>query len=185
MLGTLWRHFRWHDAVYRRGRDERFLYQSCSQDSWDCDDDPLVRELRAVLRKSLSMDDILLVPLAIGSHIDHRIVRHAAEQVSRSQLLYYPDIPYQQRFPDEATLLATGLRPLRYAVSELQADLWVQAVQAYRSQIAMLEGAVGSLPSLIKEYAASGQMTLWGDAKFASPYERLAAALESAGSGGL
>lgn len=185
MLGASWRHFRGHDAVYRRGHDKKILYENCCQDSWDCADEPLIRGISDGLRRYLKSDDVLLVPLAIGGHVDHRIVRHAAEQLNICPIIYYEDVPYVQRFAAEASSLASTLSPLPYAVCESRADLWVRAVQAYRSQMLMLEGAVGSLRTLITDFAASGKTSLWIPGHGGAASDGIASALRSAGAGGV
>lgn len=181
MLGVRWKHFRWHDAAYRRCRDKKFLYQSSCQDSWENDDKPMVRELIKTMHKHLRVEDRVLVPLAIGRHVDHIIVRHVAEQTNHPGLIYYPDIPYKQRFPEEAEIQSAGMKVLEYGVSKSQATYWVQAVKAYCSQMGMLEEAVGSLEALIMSYAASGKTPLFVDGNGSLALEAMACDLKSVG----
>lgn len=161
MLGAHSKHFSWQDAVYRRGLDKQFLYQDCRQDSWKRDDEPTIREIMKILHKNLKADDCVLVPMGIGRHVDHLIVKHAAQQTEHPGLAYYQDIPYAQRFPEEMETMSEGMIGLDFGISELQAVEWVKAVRAYQTQIRMLEDEVGSLEAVIMEYVAFKRLSLF------------------------
>jgi hypothetical protein len=183
LLGLHWRHFRWHDAVYRRGCNREFIYQNCCRDSWKGDDEPIICELIHTLGKCLGGEDRVLVPMAIGRHVDHLIVRHAAEQTNHPGLIYYPDIPYLQRFPGGTRLMPAGMEVLHYGVSDALVARWVHAVQAYRSQMRMLEEAFGPLDALITGYAAARQTALFGSGNGSLALESAAGDLQSVGLG--
>lgn len=56
-----------------------------------------VESLVSVLR-SISAGDVVLAPLALGGHVDHRLVREAAVRAfGMSSLLFYEDLPYACR----------------------------------------------------------------------------------------
>lgn len=162
LLGARWHHFPWHDAVYRRGSSNGFLYGSCRQDSWAAEDGPLLDRLTRVLRGRLRANDLVLAPLGIGRHVDHLMTREAAGRLSHPGMMYYPEIPYAQRFPGEMAAVPAGMPVLHYGVSAPQAAAWVRAVHAYRSQRRMLEEAAGPLEKLILSQVASRKTVLFG-----------------------
>jgi LmbE family N-acetylglucosaminyl deacetylase len=56
------------------------------------------RILEAIDHLSLTPSTLLLAPLAIGGHVDHMLVRTAAER-SQKRVAYYSDFPYYRRYP--------------------------------------------------------------------------------------
>lgn len=71
------------------------------------------RHLSAQLSPLVRDEDVLFAPLALGDHIDHRVVREAARMLERpDRLCLYEDLPYAARLsPGErkdATHLAIG-----------------------------------------------------------------------------
>lgn len=83
----------------------------------------------------------LYVPLGVGGHVDHRIVRRAAEQRFGSSLLYYEEWPYSRRRRDVRKVIrGAGWRGRVVPVSAAGLEAKVEAVAAYTSQIAPLFG---------------------------------------------
>ena len=59
-----------------------------------------IRQLRDAFR-GLPQCDLVLAPMALGGHIDHRLVQQAAcEAYSTSSLVFYEDLPYACRMPE-------------------------------------------------------------------------------------
>jgi hypothetical protein len=55
-----------------------------------------------MLRRLLPPDWQLVCPLTLGNHVDHQLVRQAAERIGRP-LCYYADLPYglkNERLPE-------------------------------------------------------------------------------------
>jgi LmbE family N-acetylglucosaminyl deacetylase len=163
VLGARCRHFMWKDAVYRKAADSSFMYDQSQQETWHIEDDHLAAAMTDTLLRNLTDSDVLLVPLGLGRHVDHLIVRHAAEQARHSPLLYYPDLPYLQRYPHELGPLASNLKGLSYVLSAEHIRAWVAAVQLYSTQMAMLEEAAGPIPELIENFASRGRLELYCD----------------------
>jgi LmbE family N-acetylglucosaminyl deacetylase len=155
------RHFKWFDAVYRRTSSGEPLYQNSRQVTWHPEDDIVVATIAAALLKNLRFDDVLLVPLGIGLHVDHLIVRAAAERLDRLDLTYYVDVPYIRTYPQELAAQTSGMTKQLYRISPRYTSAWIASVMAYETQIKMLEEAVGSLPSLITELSESGMLSLY------------------------
>lgn len=83
----------------------------------------------------------LYAPLAVGGHVDHRIVRMAAEQRFGSSLVYYEEYPYgRSRRAVRRVIRGVGWRSEAVPVSRAGADAKIRAVAAYRSQVEPLFG---------------------------------------------
>lgn len=87
------------DAAYRREAGAgRPLYPTLRDLFGDIpeDDLDLVDRLAADLR-GLPRAERVHAPLAAGGHVDHRLVRRAAERAFGSRLAYYEDYPYARK----------------------------------------------------------------------------------------
>lgn len=94
ILGAEVIHWPLLDCIYRTENGQgRWLYTDlASIFGEERAGDPLAEEIVARLAE-LPETDELVVPLAVGRHIDHRVVRRAAESLGR-ELLYWEDFPY-------------------------------------------------------------------------------------------
>lgn len=162
VLGAGHRHFAWKDAPYRKTPHGTFMYPACQLDTWHPADEPMIESITQTLRKSFNPGDIVVAPLGIGSHVDHLITRQAAERAGHASLLYYPDIPYAEIHDDDVTRKTEGMRRFDYQLEHPHVDAWIDAVKRYATQIAMLENSAGPLPDLIRRYAASQHLCLFG-----------------------
>lgn len=97
-----------------------------------------------------------LVPLGIGGHVDHRLVRAAAERCAKNaqvEFVYYEDFPYNRRRLNR--LRALGMpwqRRLVAATVQLEAsdlEQKIQAIAAYGSQIDPLFGDLTGLAAAV------------------------------------
>ncbi len=75
--------------------------------------------------------NLVLAPLGVGGHVDHVLVRTAAER-SHAQLVYYSDFPHNQhRSADDDFIRRNGLVEAQWSqLPEAKAEL----IQAYPSQ---------------------------------------------------
>lgn len=107
-------------------------------------DETEVEEIAAAVEKLLPPGSLLLAPLALGNHIDHRLVRLAAclLQARGFRVLLYEDTPYAAELaPEEiddaarlaGLLLKAPLEPLLFA-SPAVVETRALAVQCYASQ---------------------------------------------------
>ena len=107
----------------------------------------LVRDL-ATLGPLLTPEAAIYAPLAIGNHIDHQLLRRAAERWRGRDLLFYEDYPYAQRV--EADALETQRlgaqfairpsRPVQVPLTDEAMQAKIDAIGLYRSQIGILFG---------------------------------------------
>jgi LmbE family N-acetylglucosaminyl deacetylase len=96
----------------------------------------LLPQLRQTLEQVLNSSwETINVPLAMGGHVDHILVRHVAETIVKQNLFFYEDFPY--RFEP---VNAGGLRAQYLALSDDDVDAWLCAAEKYRSQVLWLFG---------------------------------------------
>jgi LmbE family N-acetylglucosaminyl deacetylase len=136
LLGAAPVHFHFQDVIYRSnplsGQAEIInnedLFRACLPS-----DAQLQQQIAAALEDELSWqkDVQVCIPLGLGKHIDHTLVRKAAEALHMSlPLAYYADFPYVLDDEIEGTL--PGQRTFVLSPSNITA--WCEAVILYGSQ---------------------------------------------------
>ena len=156
ILGAQAVHWRFQDCVYRRSAQGHFPYPD-EEALWgpiDPADGSLVRQLRdRIGGLCLGSSGHLYVPLAVGGHVDHRIVRRAAEQ-SGARLTYYEDFPYAE--DAESVTTAIGNRawnPEVVTLSEEALRTKVAALARYRSQVSTFWQGSEEMAASVRGYA--------------------------------
>lgn len=98
-------------------------------------DDELVLELARDIKQLIGSGSLVVYcPLAIGNHIDHRLVRRAAELL-RYPLRFYYDFPYASREKEPSTYLGFPEGDEKIVkLSAVDIDLWTDAIACYRSE---------------------------------------------------
>ena len=113
-------------------------------------EDDLVAPLLAAALAGAIADlrpDLILGPLALGDHVDHRVVRQALGEASRGRyLLLWEDWPYADR--PSVTRPAGAAR--RLALEPWMRERRLAMCQAYRSQIGYQFGSRDALASRIR-----------------------------------
>ena len=149
------------DCIYRRSPQGEYLYTQTVMTSPHPADRDLPERIAAALKSELDEADLVVCPLALGGHVDHLLVRQAAEILGRS-LLYYADVPYLLNYPQTLGPAVASLESTLYPVSEAGLEVWLKGVAAYRSQVASLYKGSGSLFDAIRSYwAGLGGIRLW------------------------
>lgn len=117
------------------------------------EDEPLLEDIADAMRE-LPPADHLVAPLAVGSHVDHHLVRRAAEQVFADRLAYYEDFPYVRK--SFALTRALGEKKVwRNESMPLDEDnlrAKIRAVGAYGSQLEPLFGSEGSMERRLRRW---------------------------------
>lgn len=132
-------HFDFVDCIYRRGRDGEALYADAGLPIHP-DDSDLPAQVAQAMLAWLQPDDTLVCQLAIGEHVDHVIVRKAAEMLGRP-LIYDADIPYLLNHPDELPQSVAGMQASLQPVSEAEFKIWIEAIECYASQVESIFGS--------------------------------------------
>jgi len=152
-LGCRARHFGWRDAVYRRASTGEWLYSETTEHAPPHDEAALVTAIVTKLKQNLNPNDLLIAPLGIGGHVDHLIARQAVERTGHKPLLYYGDLPYSHRSPEELARRGDALRVFSYPLQPAAVRAWKRAARLYRSQQPMLEEAFGPIEHIIDRFA--------------------------------
>lgn len=161
VLGARPVHFDFADALYRRGLDGEPLYGNPVQAPVSPVDASLPDKLAAELRTRLRPDDRLVCLLGIGDHVDHVLVRRAAEMLD-TMVLYVADMPYVLRSPESVPAKTVGLVPRVRPVSAAGVEAWLAAVAAYGSQLASLREMWDALFEGVRERCArEGGVRVW------------------------
>jgi len=124
----------------------------------------LVEQLRVRLASALPTDAVLVCPLGLGGHVDHRLTRAAAEALGRP-LRYYADYPYAAEADAEAALealQAQGWQPDRHEVSEEGVRAWIAAAGDYASQRSTFWEDEAAMAAAFRAFCDRwGGVTLW------------------------
>jgi LmbE family N-acetylglucosaminyl deacetylase len=136
-IGAAALHFALPEAVYRRDEAGRPFYsgEEAIFGPIHPGDRPIIGALTEALSEIGLSGSQVYVPLAIGGHIDHLILRAAAEGLVQP-LWYYRDFPYAMRGGN----LPGGQRRPRgiESIQPLEPEdlaAWIDAVACYRSQV--------------------------------------------------
>jgi LmbE family N-acetylglucosaminyl deacetylase len=158
IVGARATHFDFSDCIYRSGSNGGWLYSDTFAPPHP-DDDGLFARLTDSIARRLRPDDILLCPLAIGSHVDHVLARRAAERLGWF-LLYYADIPYLLENPSALDPIENSMRSETKAISKKGLAAWQDSAAAYASQIPMEFDNKRKLRKAIARYGKPG-IRLW------------------------
>jgi len=142
LVGATTVHFDFLDCIYRRDEAGEWPYLEISLPPHPMDLD-LPRQIADAISPRLQPDDVLVCQLAVGSHIDHVLVRMAAELLEHP-LLYDIDVPYIFYKPEELTPKSVGMQENVHAVTESGLRVWKEAVSAYKSQLPVLGDAMNT-----------------------------------------
>jgi LmbE family N-acetylglucosaminyl deacetylase len=116
----------------------------------------LVAEVFGQIKSNLPAQTCLVSPMTVGGHMDHRIVRAAAERLGQ-RLLYYADYPYAAQHPQElAAALVSFSRDYSLTVSQAGLQAWQDSVAAYHSQISTFWAGRTDLDAKVKAYWQEG-----------------------------
>jgi LmbE family N-acetylglucosaminyl deacetylase len=120
---------------------------------------------------SLKSSTLFLAPLAVGRHIDHLLVRTAAE-LSGKRLAYYSDFPYNIRYPVDLSFVQRNSLSQATWSDDLAAKQ--PLIRAYRTQADSLFPG-GEIPVAPEVYLLPGQREL------RTPANRLSRKFDPAG----
>ena len=167
-LGARMRFWDLPDCIYRRLPDGSWLVNG-EDDLWQPfhpQETPVMERLADWLAEGLRDGDRLVSPMTLGNHVDHSLVRRAAERAASSKpvsLWYYADYPYAVRSGGEMHgKLGTGWSKACFTVTDEGLRAWQDAIACYQSQISTFWGGHKEMRSAIKQYwQAGGGTCLW------------------------
>ena len=143
ILGAKVGHFDFLDCVYRRGKAGNWLYPDGVFGPIHPEDADLPAQIAAEITPRLQRDDVLVCQLSVGSHVDHVLVRQAAELLGRP-LIYDIDMPYFLYKSDEFEAKSAGMKESTSRITETALERWLDAVVEYKSQLPSLNEVVST-----------------------------------------
>lgn len=99
MVGAKSVHFNFKDAFGRYTESGEHLYTDVNT-SIRPEDETLIESIASVIDNNIKSDDVLMCPLSIGEHVDHKILRQACERLIYP-IIYYTDFPYIEYVPEK------------------------------------------------------------------------------------
>lgn len=136
MVGAQVLHFDFLDCIYRRGGSGEWLYSNVFLPPHP-EDVEIPAQIAETISSHLKPDDVLVCQLAVGSHVDHVLVRQGAELLGRS-LRYDIDVPYIFYKPEELGSKSAGMHGSVHPITEDGLRSWKEAILAYKSQLPVL-----------------------------------------------
>lgn len=161
VLGASARHFDIPDAIYRRDpASHEFVVNNNEELFSRKPEEALVRDIAAVLEKDFPPRAVMVMPMALGGHIDHRAVRSAGE-IQPGDHLYYVDYPYILRDFEGAHLARRGWQRLPRTLNKAALKAWQDAVLCYTSQLGSFWRDEKETRLALNNYLAGGGGRLW------------------------
>lgn len=175
IVGADSRYFEVPDCIYRRGGGyNRWLYprEDALFGPLSGDEDGLISDIARSLLKLIAepsselleplepLEIEVFTPLAIGNHVDHQLVRYAAERAFGAETLtYYQDFPYIRERDQIITYenSADWRSEVRY-LSENSISKKVNAMAAYESQISTFWKSKEALDKEVRQFTRG-----WGN----------------------
>lgn len=155
-IGAKPRYFEFPDCIYRHHPETgEPLYTSSAAifgTVQPIEMEKFAEEVAQAITKDLPPDSSLVVPVTLGNHVDHQLVRAVAERLGRP-LLYYADYPYVLKNEHLlGYLLPSGSKGELYPISENGLAAWKKSVASYESQMSTYWPEPGSLDRAFDEY---------------------------------
>lgn len=162
-LGAQYKQFNIPDCIYRKDKKgnpivskEEDLYQPIPESQQF-----LVNIISGLIKRKSTPDDIIVSPMAIGNHIDHRIIVAAIEKVSPFSLLFYEDYPYVVK-SQSSPINFSRLSPTHFELNAENIQAWHTSIAAYQSQISTFWLNTDRMREEIIEFAGrGGGKNLW------------------------
>ena len=163
-VGAASRGFTLPDCIYRRLPDSGEPVVTRENDLWQPvhpGEAGLVEQVRVWIAHGLAQGSGTLLPknvhlvspLAVGGHVDHRLVRAAAEALGLP-LWYYADYPYAAKTGFERRpWLGSGYRVHAVPLSPAALAAWQAGVAAYASQISSFWPGLEDMRRALESYA--------------------------------
>ncbi|NUT77419.1 hypothetical protein HNO86_20440 [Pseudomonas sp. C1C7] len=114
-------------------------YDEATELSMVANDDPRTGDVVNLILNAVAFREpqVVLAPCGLGGHVDHQIVRIAADALHHVEVLYYEDVPYSASLPLlelERQLAVQGLTPAITADIEPVLRSKYEDMWGYRSQ---------------------------------------------------
>jgi LmbE family N-acetylglucosaminyl deacetylase len=154
ILGAKVVNFSIPDAIYRRSAiNDAYFYRSDGDlfSAFPAEEIQLIEYLKNELSNALPQSCELVSPLALGGHVDHHLVRTAAEALDRP-IWYYADFPYLLDLNGKTGDIDRKLIHKSLPISERGLEAWKDSIAAHSSQISTFWNGVDQMRGAIQAY---------------------------------
>lgn len=165
LLSVNYKHFGFLDCIYRRYPSNNAPVVKKTADlfkpvRWK--EVELVVVITHTISQHLHPEDVITLPLGVGSHIDHLLVKNLAGDLVNERL-YYPDYPYAAKVNSMSSLdLPQEAVAHHYNLSEADLKLWQESAGCYQSQVSSFWKTTEEMKTDIARYASSSiGCTVW------------------------
>lgn len=143
LLGATPKYFSIPDCIYRTDNNGLHLYPSETAIFGTIHpvDNLNTKHLASELNKQLPEGKInLVIPMAIGHHVDHRLTRAIAEKLATERpdclLWYYADMPYVLNHIEQLSILHQPTwEGITFPLSKAAISAWISSFSAHASQL--------------------------------------------------
>ncbi len=165
VLNTSYRRYTIPDCIYRYppASDEPFIMVPDDiEKPLEPDEAYLIPPVTDFLRKNISPSTELVIPLSIGQHRDHVLVRKAADRLGMP-LWHYVDYPYINRAEyDMDEWIPSSAEKLAVTLSPQGIKAWQDGIACHRSQLVFFWANLDEMRVEMEQFATSGGgTTLW------------------------
>jgi len=158
LLGAKLVHYDFLDVIYRThpvtGQPEITERDDLFRD-FHISDISLQKEISACLWNALAAQPsfTLCAPLGLGNHIDHQLVRKAAEALELPTVLaYYADFPYVM----DTKIQVPMNNPQVFPIQSKDIEAWGKAIILYVSQVSSFWADEGQMWEELNRYGLNG-----------------------------
>ncbi len=157
ILGADYLHWNIPDCIYRAdAQTHRPFYPVWEKviDAIHPQEEGLVQQLAQQFTHLPSAAQII-APLGVGNHVDHQIVRAAAERCWGKKLDYYEDYPYAQTpgALENTIQIESDWRATQIPLTPAAIDAKVEAILAFASQVSTFFNGRIDLEQQLSQYA--------------------------------
>lgn len=164
-VGASCRHLDTPDAIYRWNTEKGIPLVQVEDDifqrlpAWET---RRVRSLAQEIKDLLPPGSNLIVPLAMGGHVDHQLTRAVAEAMD-CPIWFFADYPYIVDFKlDVKDFLPLSAQKMDQPVSSEGLNAWIHAIAAYQSQLSTFWKTDHEMVDALAAYLNQGGGTaLW------------------------
>lgn len=160
-LGAVPRHFNFLDAIYRHKPKTGEPVVNNNKELFGAPPEPeMIARVADKLEQELPADAQLVLPLSLGSHIDHRLVAAATEKYTHTAA-FYLDYPYILSDFENPILKSGALQKIPTQLNEDALTAWQDAILCYASQIGDFWRDESETRLALRNYLAGGGGRLW------------------------
>jgi len=164
-LGAKMRYFSLPDCIYRRDpHTHKAMYatEKALNGPIHQGDEQNLALLQEELKMAVPPDAVLVYPLALGNHVDHQLVRLAAEDLHHSAW-YYADYPYVSRDSTQLErFIQEGWKRQVFPISLPGLEAWIHSIEAHASQISTFwSDGMAMRHAVTDYYHRNGGIGLW------------------------